>query len=344
MSDEKTLTETDIQTAVEIPLGGKKNVILDSQILTALMSCFTLTDYRFNHNLISIGGKSNSLEAGSLVHVFLEYYYKHRIMGVSRNEAAGFAMAAAETYIAGCAHCTGFTPHTETQPNGAFLLVNKPTCGHKVDEFPGLQNTPPDSEGYKIGWKFVLQTCEEYVNHYKNDAWIPIDVETVKGKIIYEDDEIRILWKSKIDLTVDTLNAGILSVDHKTMKQRRDTLSLNNQFKGQCIVMETRNVVINKVGFQKTLPADQRFQRVVIPYSSDRLIEWAGTTVPFWARMMIFCAENGFWPMNFSNCETKYGNCAFKEVCEANPNMREHELKQRFMVGKPWNPVNEGDE
>jgi hypothetical protein len=111
--------------------------------------------------------------------------------------------------------------------------------------------------------ELILKTCEEYLDYYKNDYWIPLEVETVHGEVLYEDDEIRILYKAKLDYLVDTLQ-GIYAVDHKTMKQRRETLSLNNQFMGQCVLTKNRGMFVNKIGFQKTLKPSEKFTRELI--------------------------------------------------------------------------------
>lgn len=326
--DERTLTDSDIQTVVDIT-PQKKNVIMDSQILTTLMGCPCLADFRFNMNLQSINGNSNSLECGLTVHKFVETYYGAIIKGVDKDKAAQFGLAAAELFIKGCPHCTG------------WIGPDKPICGHKPNEYPGIKNTPDESESYKTGWKFVLQTCEEYAKFYRNEHWVPLEVEIVKGKVLYEDDEMRVMWKSKFDLITDT-NQGIYPVDHKTMKQRRDTNSMNNQFIGQCILAGTNAVVINKIGFQKSLKPEEKFMRAIIPYSNNRLIEWQSHTLPYYARMMVTYAEMGFWPRNFTNCEGKYGNCAFYEtVCGLDPDLREDGLKQNFIVGPKWNPTND---
>src|SRR5215510_7058398 len=197
--DEQSVNETLIDTVVENIMGGKKNVILDATILSTLMACPRLADFRFNHNFVSINGKSNSLECGSIVHIFLEYMYKAIVAGVKRDQAIQLGFAAAETYIRGCKHCSEFIA-TPDQP--------KPVCGHKVNEFPGVKNTPKDSEGYKTGWQYVLDTCDQYTIHYRNDHWVPLEVETVKGEVLYEDDEVRIMWKAKLDWIADT-NQGI---------------------------------------------------------------------------------------------------------------------------------------
>lgn len=273
---------------------------MDSQVLSTLMSCARLTDFRFNLNLVATNGKSTSLEMGSIVHQFLETYYKSIVNGIKKSDAEGFAWTAAQQYI----------------------------------ESPEVRNSGQDD----IDW--AMQTCKDYLAFYKNDHWVPLEVEKVKGKVVYEDDEVRILWKAKFDLVVDT-NQGIFPIDHKTMKQRRDTLNLNNQFTGQCVLQETRKMYVNKIGFQKSLKPEERFQRVDVNYTSARLREWTGTIVPYYAKLMLMYAEGGYWPPNFTHCENKYGFCQFKEVCEADPNMREELLGQNFTVGDPWDIQND---
>jgi hypothetical protein len=344
--DNKTIDETNIQEVVDIPMTGKKNVIMDATILTTLMNCARSADFRFNMNLHSIHGKSNSLEVGSTVHKYLETYYGSIIKGLERKKAHEFGMAAGELYVRGCHSCTDFVP-THNHPDGEVCneeCVKKPICGHPPNEYPGLKNTPPDNEGYKVGWKWALESCEQYNAFYANDHWVPLEVEVVKSRIIYEDDEIRVLWKAKFDLVSDT-NQGIFPIDHKTMKQRRATTRLNNQFMGQCLLQGTRNVIINKFGFQTTLKPNEKFERAPVSYSAGQLTEWYSETVPFYAKLLLMYAETGYFPPNFSNCDGKFGRCPFAEVCEADASMREEELKRLFIVGPEWNPTNtEGDD
>jgi hypothetical protein len=316
------------------PINKKKNVIMDATLLTSLMNCPRLADFRFHHNFTPIGGKSNSLECGSIMHKFLEVYYGSMIKRVSKEQSFGFGITAAELYIRGCQDCTNFVPTKE---------LAKPACGHPPNEYPGVSNTPKDSVEYKTGWQFVLDTCDEYHRFYSNDHWVPLEVEVVKGEILYEDDEIRVMWKAKLDWVVDT-NQGIYPVDHKTMKQRRETLSLNNQFIGQCLLMKTRNMFINKIGFQKTLKPAEKFLRPALGYSAARLLEWQSETLPFYAKLLLMYNEVGHFPPQFGQCEGKYGNCPFVRVCEADPHMREEELKLGFMIGPSWNPISSEDE
>jgi hypothetical protein len=283
-----------------IPSPPKKNIILDSQILSTVMSCGRLTDFRFNHKLVSNTGKPTSFEKGSIVHKFLEVYYRGIIQGLRKQEAEGYAHTAAVEYA---------------QSNE-------------------VRNTSPED----IAW--AIQTCHQYLEFYKNDFWIPLEVECVKGEVLYEDDEVRVLWKAKFDLISDT-NQGIYPIDHKTMSQRRDTLTLNNQFIGQCILLKTRLMFINKVGFQKSLKPEERFTRVTINYTADRLLEWQSVILPYWAKIYLMYAESEYWPPNFSHCENIYGTCAFKNICEVDRGIREEMLGQDFIVGTAWDVTND---
>lgn len=338
---------------------NKALFVTDATLLSSVMKCGRFTDITINQQLQSINGKSNSLEAGSIVHKYLEVYYRSKKDGLSSTASHGFGMAAAELYIQGCEHCTKFESFACERCNGSGTIeafgdcldckgkgrVDKPKCGHPINEYPGVVNTPMEPEkgdSYTIGWKWVLTTCEQYFEYYKSDFWVTLETEIVKSKIMYEDDDIKILFKSKLDWIVDT-NTGIFPCDHKTMKQNRDNVSLNNQFMGQCLMLDTRNVFINKVGFQKTLKPEEKFKRVSIPYSAARLYEWQSVILPYWCKMMLMYNETGYWPPNFSNCDSKFGYCVLKSVCESNPDMRGEELRNSFIKGPVWNPMNNED-
>ena len=312
---------------MDIILPPKKNIVMDATLFSSLQGCARYVDLRYNHNFLPLKGKSNSLECGSLVHKILEVFYGYKIQGMSRQMAIGHAMTAGHLYITGCPHCS--------VPENL-----EPACRHQPLEYPGMRNTPEENESNKrIGWKWVLATMEQYFDFYKDDFWTPLFVETVRGDILYEDDEIRVIWKAKIDWCVDT-NNGVFPIDHKTMKQRRDESNLNNQFIGQCLVMKTRSMIINRIGFQTTLEPKEKFTREMITYSADRLLEWQSEILPYYAYKYMQYTESGYWPPDWTHCESKYGFCMFKDVCIKDRGMREEELKLNFFVGPPWDVLN----
>lgn len=309
----------------------KKNIIFDATLMSTLTSCPRLADLRFNHRFESINGKSNNLECGSLAHKILEEFYKGQLQGWSRDTAIGNAMTAGLLYVSGCPSCADFTPTDE---------IPRPECNHQPNEYPGLQNTPPDNEAKpkKTGYKWVLETMDQYFKHYANDTWEPISVEQVVSRDIYEDDEIRVLWKAKLDVLIKT-DAGIRPMDHKTMSQDRDTTKMHNQFIGQCFVMETRNMIVNKIGFQLSKKPEEKFRRVMHNYTADNLLEWQTEIVPYWAYQLLSYQE-GYYPPRWNNCENKFGKCQFLQVCESDRGMREEELRIGFKVGPEWDPIN----
>src|SRR5689334_1824749 len=91
----------------------KKNIVLDATVLSTLMSCPRLADFRFNHNFESNSGKSNSLEVGSVVHKVLEVAYKLMSQGHKKSDAIETGLIAGRLYAEGCPYCTDFTPTDE---------------------------------------------------------------------------------------------------------------------------------------------------------------------------------------------------------------------------------------
>lgn len=317
----------------DIILPPKKNVVFDATILSSLMGCGRFHDIRFNHRLIPMRGKSNSLEVGSLIHKVLEVYYKHKIKGFPRTTAVGNALTAGQMYILGCPHCSNFT-----DPD------SKPTCGHEADEYPGVTNTPEQNDRYIVGWRFALDTCEQYFEHYKNDSFKVLSAEKVKGDIIFEDEEIRVLFKAKFDTIIDNADIGEVSMDHKTFKQRRDKSTLSNQFCAHCVLLNSRHVLVNKIGLQSSLKIEDRLTRELVSFSRDRLSEWRNEIVPYYAYKYIEYTEAQSWPPNFSHCETLYGPCPYKQVCEADRNVREEILRGEYMIAPVWDPANRESE
>lgn len=315
---------------VDIIPQPKRSVVFDATILSSLMSCARYMDIRFNHHLVSAGGKSNSLEVGSLIHKVLEVYYKHMINGFGRSVSIGQALTAGQLYVTGCPYCANVI-----DPDA------KPSCGHEAGEYPGLTNTPEgNDEKYKVGWQFALKRCEQYFEFYKNDSFIPLAAEIVKGDIIYEDDEIRVGWKAKLDLLIDTNQIGVVSMDHKTFKQRREKTTLSNQFMGHCVLLKSRNVLVNKVGLQSSLKIEECLSREVMSFSADRLLEWQSETIPYYAYKYIQFMESGYFPPDYTHCENIYGMCPYRSVCEADRHMRAEILRAEFIKAPVWDPKN----
>ena len=293
-----------------------KTISFDATLLTSLQGCARLSKYRYI-DLHVKEDRSNALESGILVHTIFEFTNKALIAGQARSDAMNVGYEAGKLILSGCSAC------------------KEDNCNIHKNEWKGLKSIPLESTKTEIGSKWIFSTVEQYFDYYRTDDFIHLGAEETRGKIIYKDDDIQVLWKAKFDDIIDTPE-GVMSRDYKTMKQRRDTLSLNNQFMGQCITLGARQVLVDKIGFQTSLKPHEKFQRLRLPYSIDRLLEFAQEIVPFYARMLLAYAEADHFPPNFTHCETKYGFCDYVHICELDRNLREEALKINFIKGKVW--------
>lgn len=303
----------------------KEHIIFDSQLLTTLMACPRKFNNTFNLNLVRTSGPSNSLECGLMVHFMLDVFSKAIIAGKNRNDAIDDSFAAGKEFVV------------------PFGNLNKFVLD---STYKGLLNTPKESvrAGTRsfVGSDWVFETMRQYYDYWQNSTWTIVSSEEVRGDVIYEDDEMRVIWKAKLDRIVD-IESGFTPVDTKTSKQRGDTLFLNNQFMGQCWLLKSRNMIVDKIGFQTSLKPHEKFERVMSSYSTDRIGEWVYEVVPHYARMLVFYRESGYFPPQFTSCKTKYGTCEYLDSCEADRGIRDETLKLNFVEGKKWDISNDDE-
>lgn len=57
--------------------------------------------------------------------------------------------------------------------------------------------------------------------------------------------------------------------------------------------------------------------------------------IRYWIKLAEQFAVDDYWPMNKRNCWL----CQFSGVCNKDPSMRIHELREKFVQGEPWNPL-----
>jgi hypothetical protein len=184
--------------------------------------------------------------------------------------------------------------------------------------------------------EMCVNTWKQYCIHYKDDPWIPVHVEEPFSLILHEDDELRIVFEGRMDLVAKNplQNNMLLVVDHKTGSRNTTPSGLSNQFMGYCVVMGVKLAILNKIGFQKTLPPAKKFVRHVLSYPKDVLDEWVRWTI--WrARFIDACVQDNTFPPDFTKCD-EYSGCQYKDVCLAPPASRQDKLARFFKVSEEF--------
>lgn len=277
-----------------------KNIIFDGSILNEAQLCAQRYELQHEKNLRPVEGKATPLEEGDLLHNILEKYYKGiRDKGVE-------LVYDNDTFKAHVDECVAF---------GEMYSLEK--------------NLTPDEVST------VIYQFQEYTKHYRMDG---VTVKAVEEPFIvplHEDEDLAIFYTGKIDLVGEMPNFGPCIMDHKKAARTQAPSALSNQFTGYSYATGVRLVMVNKVGFQKTLAPEDRFKRYPIYYTESQIQRWKDNTI-WWGRQLAFYMETNTWPENRTSCD-KYGGCIFTPVCEAGTEeAREWIIRTRFQEGESW--------
>lgn len=288
---------------------GKETITLDSQILNTISLCERRAKYAFIDS-IAPAEKGEALERGDLMHKMLEVYESLR---------CGLATFESDTWKL-------------LSESGLALGTMEPfEAAHAASQFFATKMNLAVSDVEEIVKQF-----DQYVEFYKDDPWETLAVEAVGSKILYENDDYKFIYTFKIDRLARKDNL-IVPWDYKTSKKRSITSSLSNQFIGYAWATDSNYVVIDKIGFQKTLPPMERFQRVILSYDNERLAEWVNNAI-YWAdRYAYLLAYPETSRMNLTSCD-KYSGCIFRPICERAPSAREWIIDRDYRRIPTWDP------
>lgn len=282
-------------------MSEKKIVVIDSQILNTVQECSRKADYSFNKSLEPIV-KPDYFEKGDLLHQMLAQYYKLR------------------------KHRNSWSTNHKTHADIVEICI-------KVGRLAAIKMSL-DIDTVEE----VIDTFTQYCTHRVNDGWDQIlFVEEVAAKILYESDNLIILYQGKLDLGISIQNCPILPVDHKSSSRRGKPSYHSNQFKGYCWLLGVNNIFINKIGFQRTLKPEEKFERHLMSYDPEVLEEWRQNSI-YWILKYLRESEEGHFPPNYTSCD-KYSGCVFSNVCMRTAESREYKLIQLFKEREEkWDP------
>jgi len=307
-----------------------KIIEIDSQILNSIQNCALKHEFQFIQNLAP-GTKAAPLEKGSLLHSVLELYDGLTGNCFNLESDTWLALQGQEFYDEFIGKLA-----RDRQDIINFCLTAGNFFASKMEI---------DSETAAN----VLFQFKEYCEYYKNDPWSTLAVEEVGSKVLFENSEIKIIYTGKIDRFVEQGNIRA-PMDHKSSERRGDVSSMSNQFIGYCFLLGCNQIIIDKIGFQKTLKPSERFQRFVLTIDDGRIAEWADNTIQTILNHLALTtidedeainyfklsrAVNQQSNMNLTSCD-KYGGCIYRNICESNPEGREWTKERDYVVKESW--------
>jgi len=296
--------------------------VFDSTVLNDLQACARKLEFGHVKNWRPLSGKATPLDRGSMLHDMLALY--RTLLKLSWREG---------------------NPECLTKSEAAFLaeqeIAAKTYNWNEIVELSimlGRLYMATQSENLTMEeGEEIIRNFAEYVDFYQNDGWQPIEVEAAFSRILYESPELILVVEGRIDLITDS-RSGRTVVDSKTASRRQEPVLLSNQFICYAWATDVPSVTVDKIGFQKTLKAKDRFQRHILSYPKELKEEWREWAI-YWGKMAAFYVREGIFPPNFTSCD-KYGGCIYLPICSTTPKAREWKASTLFRVGEQWSPQN----
>jgi len=301
-------------------MADPKIFVFDSTVLNDLQACARKLEFGHVKNWRPLSGKATPLDRGSMLHDMLALY--RILLKLTWREG---------------------NPECLTRSEDAFLAEQEiPVKSYPWQEIVELgvmlgrtyMATQSENLTMEEGEE-IIRNFVEYVDYYQNDGWQPIEVEASFSKILYESSDLILLVEGRIDLITDS-RSGRTVVDSKTASRRQEPVLLSNQFICYAWATDVPSVTVDKIGFQKTLKARDRFQRHILSYPRELKEEWREWAI-YWGRTAAFYVEEGIFPPNFTSCD-KYGGCIYLPICSTTPSAREWKAATLFRKGEQWSP------
>lgn len=195
----------------------------------------------------------------------------------------------------------------------------------------------------------IEQSCE-YWRYEDENSYEILGVEEPFDYILYEDEYVRIIFSGKIDLRVNKRGLGSeasyvnLPIDHKTYKRDFPVDRLNNQFINYCVPTESNYLLVNRIGLQKTLKAEEKFKRLPLSYDPLYIQQWKDNVIQDILTFYLPAMVSNTWPMNPMSCR-KFGRlCEFHPVCDSSgEEAKIWKLNQLYVQKEKWDKYKDNE-
>lgn len=289
----------------------KVNIVLDASKIDLFETC--PARYNFRHNLnktLPLIHKAKALDLGSLAHGGLEVYYK--MLG----EQANYNDRMQSTLM-------------------------------KIRELSASQESNVESDELQVLLAAIEQSCDYWRAEDENSLEV-LAVEQAFAYTLFEDDSIRIIITGKIDLLVNFRGIGRnssyegLPMDHKTFSRDSMLLRKSNQFINYCNAVKSNYIVINRIGLQKTLKADDKFKRLPLSYDPVYIQSWKDNLIKMILQEYIACVADQYWPEKPTSCNKFNRLCEYYSICDSSgEDTKKMKLETEYIDGEVWDVTKE---
>ena len=193
--------------------------------------------------------------------------------------------------------------------------------------------------------EWVIKSFHEYAEYYRYDGIKILGVEESFSFIIYEDEELIVVYEGKIDLHAEFPNLGASIYDHKWRAMKADYNPLDNQLIGYSIAADSNLIFVNEVGLQKSYPPEKKFRRVPVPIGNGVKERWLKNTI-YWAKILDYSIQQNVWPQSHLKIPpagiTQCAKCTYNRICNSeNDEEMARKIQDHFHIGERWSPHKE---
>jgi len=292
---------------MEILPSHKANIILDASKIDLFETCPRRYDFRHNHNkTLPLINKATALDLGSLAHEGFAVY---------------FSLLSQEVH---------FADRSEASLNKIRELSSNPDQSNlEPEQVSNLLSSFEQSCDY---WRAEDENCVEV-----------LAVEQPFLKLLYEDDLVRILLSGKIDLLANFHGIGGAAsydgvpFDHKTFSRESPVLRKSNQFINYCNAVESDYLIVNRVGLQKSLKAEDKFKRIPLSYDSTYISDWRDNLTKLILNEYLTCVAEGYWPEKPTSCNKFNRLCEYYNICDSSgQDTKDRKLEDNYIDAEEW--------
>lgn len=175
----------------------------------------------------------------------------------------------------------------------------------------------------------------DYAVKYKAESYVTQGIEVPFAKVLYEDENLRVIIEGIIDWIVMNASGSRIIVDHKTTTSWEDPPMLTNQFLCYAWVGETRHLVVNKI----IMKDEGEINRIPYDYAPRLIEEWVENMI-YYAKEVSAAVEREHFPADFTSCRRFYKYpCQFLPVCQQEPVYRMSLIESNYQEKDAFNPV-----